>query len=116
MKTLAARRGFSGSVTAKISAVPQTPPLVTKILVPLITYPSPSLTAVVSTPPASEPALASVRQKAPMDSPPARGGRKRSFCRAVPKRSMGKAPTLLWTVTQSPTPAHTREISSMVMA
>ena len=37
MNTLAPRPGLSGSVMAKMRGVVQTPPLVTKILVPLMT-------------------------------------------------------------------------------
>ena len=48
--------------------------LVMKILLPLMTQSSPSRTAMVRVPPASLPALGSVRPKAPSTRPVARSG------------------------------------------
>ena len=71
-----------------------------------------SAAAVADTAPASDPALGSVRQKAPIRSPEHMPGRRRLFCSWVPKASMGNRETLLCTVTARATPAQTRAISS----
>jgi hypothetical protein len=87
--TLIPRRPAAGSVRQKIRQTSATPPLVTKTLLALTTVMSPSARAVASMPPASEPALGSVRQKAPIFSPRARGGTQRSICAWLPKAMMG---------------------------
>jgi len=63
-----------------------------KILVPLRMYLSPRSSALVATAPASEPALGSVRPKAPMCSPLDSGVRYCSFCSSVPNSMMGYWP------------------------
>ena len=59
-------------------------PLVIRVLAPLTTYSSPSLTALVSMAWTSLPALGSVMQIPPRFSPVAIRGRNRSFCSWVP--------------------------------
>ncbi len=60
-----------------------------KILEPLITYSSPSRTAVVRVPEASDPAMDSVSPNAPIFSPVARGIRYFFFCSSVPNMYIG---------------------------
>lgn len=69
------------------------PELVMKHLEPLITQSSPSRTAVVRVPPASEPHSGSVRPNAPRISPEHIRGSHSRFCSSVPKRKTGIAPS-----------------------
>ena len=104
------------SVTAMTTAVSAMRPLVMKVLDPFSTHASPSRTAVVLVPPASEPALFSVRPQQPTFSPLARGARYFFFCSSVPARKMWPEQRLLWAATESATPASTRDSSSITMA
>src|SRR5450756_3213939 len=61
-------------------------------LLPLMTHPSPSRTAVVRVPPASEPASGSVRPKAASLRPEANSGIHVRFCSSVPKSQIGVVP------------------------
>ncbi len=79
---------------------------------PEIVQPSPSGTAAVRSAPASEPEPGSVSAKAPISSPRASGGTKRSFCSSVPKARIGSVAALVCTATVTPAPASAREISS----
>ena len=99
-------------VTAVKTAILQYSALVMKRLLPLTTYSFPSRTAVVSVPPASEPALGSVSPNAPRASPDARGFRYFIFCSSVPKRYIGIHPSEMCAAKVIPCEPHTREISS----
>ena len=68
-------------VTTLVIGVPE---LVMNCFVPLMTHSSPSRTAVVSVPAASEPAFASVRPKPASVRPASRSGSQRFFCSSVP--------------------------------
>ena len=59
-----------------------------KILLPLMTYSSPSLTATVLAPATSEPASGSVKPKQPILLPSASGRSHFSFCSGVANSSM----------------------------
>jgi len=72
------------SVTATTMATSPFLPLVMNCLTPLMTYSSPSLTAVVRRPEASEPTCGSVRQKAPSISPRANGASQSRCCWGLP--------------------------------
>ena len=87
-----------------------------KVLEPFSTQLPPSRTAVVLVPPASEPALFSVRPQQPTLSPRASGARKRRFCSSVPARKMWPEQRLLWAATERATPASTRASSSITIA
>ena len=104
------------SVTAITTAVSATRPLVMNVFDPLSTQESPSRTAVALVPPASEPALFSVRPQQPTFSPLARGVRNLFFCSSVPARKMWPEERLWWAARERATPASTRESSSMTMA
>ncbi len=78
------------TVTRPVMSVPE---LVMKHFEPLITHSSPSRTAVVRVPPASEPAPGSVRPNAPRTSPAHSRGSHSRFCSSVPKRWTGMAPS-----------------------
>jgi hypothetical protein len=67
-------------------AVMSVPELVMNALVPLMTHSSPSRRAVVSVPPASEPAPGSVNPNAPSASPEHSLGSHSRFCSSVPNR------------------------------
>ena len=67
------------------SAVMSVPELVMKHLEPLITHSSPSRTAVVRVPPASDPPSGSVSPNAPSASPEQSLGSHCCFCSSVPK-------------------------------
>ena len=71
------------TVTSEVISVPE---LVMKALVPLITHSSPSSTALVRVPPASDPASGSVSPNAASARPAARSGSHCRFCSSVPKR------------------------------
>ena len=75
---------------------------------PFSTHSPPLRTAVVLVPPASEPALFSVRPQQPTFSPWARGVRNFFFCSSVPARKMWPEQRLLWAATERATPASTR--------
>ncbi len=96
------------SVTAITIAMSPFLPLVMNCLTPSRTYSSPSFTAVVRKPPASEPTWGSVRQNAPSRSPRASGLRKRSFCSSLANAIMivftGQLVTLM-IVDVAPSPA-----------
>ena len=79
-KVMPPRVPFSRSVSAVTTKVPAKLALVMNTLEPLSTQASPSLTAVVRVPPASEPAKASVSPKAPSVRPLARSGTQRARC------------------------------------
>jgi hypothetical protein len=81
-------------------------------LAPVIVQPSPSASARVRIAPASEPASGSVSANAPIVSPLASGGTKRSRCSSVPKDRIGSVQALVWTATVTPTPASARDSSS----
>ena len=68
------------------TAVSAMRPLVMNVFEPFSTQQSPSRTAVVRVPPASEPALFSVRPQQPTFSPRASGARQRFFCSSLPAR------------------------------
>ena len=72
--------------------------------------------AVGSVPPASEPALGSVRPKAPIFLPLHRSGRYLRFCSSVPNWTMGKVPREVWADKMTPAPPSTRASSSTAMA
>ena len=74
------------SVTASTTAVSAMPPFVMKFLEPFSTQWSPSRTAAVRVPPASDPEPGSVSPQQPSFSPRASGGSQRFFCSALPKR------------------------------
>jgi hypothetical protein len=96
------------SVTAITIATSPFLPLVMNCLTPLITYPSPSRTAVVFRPLASEPTCGSVRQNAPSISPRASGFSQRSFCACVPQAMRIEQTGQLLTLTMvevAPSPA-----------
>ena len=63
-------------------------PLLMKVLLPLMTYSSPSRTAVVRTAFRSQPAPGSVIAMARMVSPEAQRGSHFCFCSSVPRRTM----------------------------
>ena len=104
------------SVTAMITAVSATRPLVMKVFEPLSTQWAPSRTAVVLVPPASEPALFSVRPQQPTFSPRASGTRCFLFCSSLPARKIWAEHRLWWAASDSATPASTRDSSSMTTA
>ncbi len=66
------------------------------ILVPSSTQPPLERRAWVRIPEASEPAVASVRPKAPMNLPEARGASQRCFCSSVPNAARGREPIVEW--------------------
>jgi len=66
---------LSGSVTAKTTITSPTDPWVVKVFEPLSTHAAPSRRAVVLVPPASEPAVGSVRLQPPILRPLASGTR-----------------------------------------
>ena len=103
------------SVTAMTTETSARLPLVMKVFEPFRTQESPSLTAVVRVPPASEPALFSVRPQAPTNSPVASLGRYFIFCSSVPARKMWPEDRELWAAVERATPASTRASSSMTM-
>ena len=76
-----------GVVTANTTYVSAFGALVIKIFLPFKIYlfPSKSNSAVVSVPPASDPAFSSVRPNAPIFSPLANGVKYFFFCSSVPK-------------------------------
>ena len=88
--------------TVKKSAIP---PFVIQSFSPFRTQSSPSRTAVVLMPAASEPAPGSVRQKAAIVSPLASFGRKRARWSSVPKRSSPRMPIELCAPTVTATDA-----------
>jgi hypothetical protein len=71
------------TVTSPVMSVPE---LVMKAFDPLMTHSSPSRTAVVRVPPASEPPPGSVRPKAPIIWPEQRRGSHSCFWASVPNR------------------------------
>ena len=79
---------FARSVTVITTAISAIPPLVMKFFEPFSTRQSPSRTAVVRMPPASEPDPGSVSPQQPTFSPAASGARKRRFCSSLPARLM----------------------------
>ena len=87
-----------------------------KVLDPFSTQQSAPRVAVVLVPPASEPALFSVRPQQPIFSPRARGVRYFFFCSSLPARKMWPEQRLLWAATERATPASTRASSSMTTA
>ena len=72
------------SVMAKITYTSASPAFVMKIFVPLITYSSPSNTAVVCCPAASVPAFGSVKPKAANFLPVHKSVKNLCFCSSVP--------------------------------
>lgn len=76
------------SVRAKSSTTSAQVPLVMNILVPLMTYESPSRTAFVVRFPASEPVPGSVRPKQPIASPAVSRGNHCRFCSSSPQVAM----------------------------
>ena len=84
MKAEIPRVPFVLSVMAKITYTSASPAFVMKIFVPLITYSSPSNTAVVCCPAASVPAPGSVKPKAPIFLPEHKSGKYLAFCAGVP--------------------------------
>ena len=73
------------SQEAKTTPVPRYPPLVMKILLPLMTNSSPARLYIVAIPPASLPALGSVNRRQPMISPVVSAGSHFFFCSSLPK-------------------------------
>ena len=104
------------SVTAITTAVSATLPLVMNVLEPFSTQWSPSFTATVLVPPASEPALFSVRPQQPTFSPFASGVRYFFFCSSLPARKMWPEQRLLCAASDRATPASARETSSITIA
>ncbi len=90
-----------------------TGPLVIQFLVPLITQPSPSRTAVVFCAAASLPASGSLSAKQPSSLPDASGTSHSCFCASVAKRTSGSQTSELLTLMITPVDAHAREISSI---
>src|SRR5580700_5851816 len=105
-----------GSVLAKTRYTPDTPPLLTQALVPFKTYESPSRTARVWIPAASEPACGSVRQNAPRISPRERRVRYFFFCASLPNFQTGTPTTELVTLIATAVDAQTRATSSSIRA
>ena len=87
-------RGASRSVRTMVQneSAPWEPPM--KILVPLITYSSPSRTASVCVEARSEPASGPVRSCQVTVSPRKIGGRSRRFCSSLPQTRMLAPPRL----------------------
>src|SRR5690606_16318209 len=81
-----------------------------------MTQSSPSSTARVSVPPASEPAFGSVNPKAPNDSPVQMGVRYFSFCSSVPNKFKGAPPSEIWAEYVIPVEAQARLNSSVTIA
>ncbi|MCY1231747.1 hypothetical protein D9M72_442070 [compost metagenome] len=77
-----------GSVLQATSTMSQFRPLLMKVLLPLMTYSSPSRTALVRIDFRSEPVPGSVMAMAMMVSPRQILGSQRCFCSSVPKRTM----------------------------
>ena len=82
----------SSEVLAKTVKKSANPPLVIQIFSPFRIQSSPSRTAVVRMPAASEPAPGSVRQNAATSSPVASRGSQRAFFSSVPKRRRPRMP------------------------
>src|SRR5688500_11206253 len=87
-----------------------------KHLEPLMTHSSPSRTAVVWVPPASEPAFGSVKPNAPKDSPVQMGVKYFSFCSWVPNKLSGAPPKEICAEYVIPVDAQTRLSSSTTIA
>ena len=100
------------SVLAVTTAISAYPPLVMKILLPLMMYSSPFFTAVVFWLTTSDPAPDSVRSRQPSLSPEARGTRYFFFCSSEPNRKMGSHASEVWAERVTPVLPHTLEISS----
>ncbi|MNL42371.1 hypothetical protein D3C87_1648240 [compost metagenome] len=77
-----------GSVLQATRTMSQLRPLLIKVLLPLMTYSSPSRTAVVRAAFRSLPLPGSVMPRARMVSPLQMFGSQRCFCSSVPKRTM----------------------------
>src|SRR4029077_2202339 len=75
----------AGSVFASSITIPERQPFVTHIFWPVITYSSPSRTAVVRIAWTSEPAWGSVIESDARTSPEASTGSRRSRCGSVPQ-------------------------------
>ncbi len=86
-----------------------------KALLPFRTYVSPSDTAVVDIPNASEPAEGSVRANAPAPDPEARPGRNRLLCSSFPYRKI-VSPTMLVTAIPTEVDAQPPAISASASA
>src|SRR5512143_212057 len=102
------------SVDAKTVYWEACAPFVMKHFLPLRTYPSPSLRAVVSIPPGSEPAPGSVRQKEANRNSVANGWTNALFSSSVPARRIGPN-ARPFAFIEVATPAHPQEISSSRM-
>lgn len=102
------------TVTRPVMSVPE---LVMKHFVPLMIQSpvSPSRTAVVRVPPASEPASGSVSPNAPRTSPLHSFGSHSCFCSSVPKRWIGIAPSETPASSVIATEESTRASSSSAM-
>ena len=107
---------FSLSFIANSTQTSATGPLVIQFLVPLISQPSPSLTATVFCAPASLPASGSDSAKQPSSLPEASGLSHSSFCASVPNRLIGSQTSELLTDMMTPVDAHARETSSIASA
>ena len=105
--------GTDLSVTANTRKVSAKPELVVKIFSPLMTYSSPSFTAVVRPAATSEPAPGSVRPKQPILLPSTSGRSHFSFCSSVANSLMLEAQREVWTDRVMPVLASTLDISSM---
>ena len=115
MKLLIPSAPRPGVVTAVATKISPTPAFVMKIFDPLIRYPSPSRSARVRVPDASDPAPGSVRPNPPSTSPEARGGMNRRFCSSEPKLRIGESPSVVcaetvmeWLASNLPSSSTTR--------
>ena len=91
-------------------------PLVIHILLPLMTYSSPTRRAVVRMLATSEPQPGSLTPSAPMRSPASAGTRNSRFCSSVPSAPMTGVAICAWTRSAMFTPAFWLRASSSVKA
>ena len=103
------------SVTAMATTTSPTRPCVVNTFAPFSTQQSPDLAAVVRSPAASLPDVASVSPHAPIFSPRASGFRSVCFCSSLPNIARWAELNPLWAATDSATLGSTRASSSMQM-